>query len=345
MLLFAFGFSPRLLTLFQSYLFSRKQFVEYRGYKSNVFYPTSGVPQGSNLGPLLFLIFINDVVNCLHCETLLFADDMKLFYRIDSYDDCMMMQDDLCSLNSWCLTNRLILNIAKCKVMTYTRKHTAIAYEYSICNTVLDRVNSVKDLGITFDRKLNFIEQVNGMIANAYRSYGFIYRNCKDFTNVKCLLLLYFSFVRSKLEYGAIVWYPIYNIHSSNIERVQRKFLKYIMFVSDGVYPERGYCYNVMLERFNLMSLESRRFVHSIKFLYNVLQDKIDCIWIVNRINFNIPRITSRYKMTFYIDKARSNMMYRSPISIMCNNFNLICASCDINFSSFSDILGIIRNM
>lgn len=86
------GFSSKLILLMRSYLFGRNQHVEYLNIKSRQFSPTSGVPQGSNLGPLLFLIFINDLTETISCEKLLFADDMKIFYTINSINDCISLQ-------------------------------------------------------------------------------------------------------------------------------------------------------------------------------------------------------------------------------------------------------------
>lgn len=336
------GFSATLCTLFKSYLECRQHFVKYSGVASKTYISTSGIAQGSNLGPILFLVFINDIVNSIQCETLLYADDLKIFTKINSKTDCYRLQNDLLAIDEWCHRNRLRMNVNKCKVVTFTRKQHVIEVDYVLQGSVLERCSIVKDLGITFDSTLTFSHHVKQMVSAAYRTYGFIYRNCRDFSNVNCLLLLYNSHIRTRLEYGAMIWYPIYQIHINTVESVQRRCLKFLMFVSDRVYPERGYDYSLMLSRFNVESLQLRRKMISIKFLFNLLHNKIDCSMLLDRLYFNVPRITARHEQTFFISTPRTNILFRSPIYIMCSNYNSICDSVDLNIDSLPHILSYI---
>jgi hypothetical protein len=121
----------------------------YKAYK--------GVPQGSVLGPLFFSISINDIVNGLSSLKLLFADDFKLYREISTISDCVLLQDDLLKLSRWCHENKFVLNLNKCTVMSITHKINIIEFEYRINNVKLARVQSVVDLGITFDNKLSFV--------------------------------------------------------------------------------------------------------------------------------------------------------------------------------------------
>lgn len=218
--------SHELIMLFKSYLFNRQQFVEYMGHRSNVFIPSSGVPQGSNLGPLLFIIFINDIVNAIKSCVHIYADDMKVYRSILSTEDCQKLQADIESIVLWCHNNKLNLNIDKCKVMTYTNKSNSIEYTYKINETNINRCNKFKDLGILFDAQLNFCKHVELMVTKAFRTLGFIIRSCRDFSNLDSIKILYYAYVRSTLEYGSIIWIPIYQVHIDQIESVQRRFLK-----------------------------------------------------------------------------------------------------------------------
>lgn len=335
-----FGFSLHLTQFFESYLGNRQQFVFYNGYKSTVYTATSGVPQGSNLGPLLFLLFINDLCTELECESLMFADDLKLFKKVSSELDCIMLQNDLNTIHNWCNVNQLALNASKCKIVSYTRKHNSIQYPYKIDGIDLERLKVIKDLGITFDSELTFVSHINIKIAEATKLLGFIIRNCKDFSNIKALQILYCSFVRSKLEYGSIIWNPYYLVHKTALEGVQRKFLKFLAFKATGAYPERGINHNILLNNYNMESLEMRRYCCLITFLYKLLHNQIDCSAILYQINFHIPRLHSRQNPTFYCRQAKTNVMLKSPVRLMCESFNKLCHNCDIYFCKLEELLG-----
>ena len=209
----ALGFSAELLALLKFYLLGRQQYVRYRNYTSSTFSPSSGVPQGSNLGPLLFLLFINDLPEVVTCESLLFADDYKLYAEIKWTEDGEALQENLDAVLRWCNLNRLSLNVSKCNVVTYSRKKQTINYPYNINSVNINRLECIKDLGILFDNQFTFVGHIQDMVKKAFRTYGFIYRNCRDFSDIRTLFLLFFSLVRSRLEYGAIIWFPIYKIH------------------------------------------------------------------------------------------------------------------------------------
>src|SRR5699024_5497763 len=104
------GFCNNLVTLFKSILTGRKQYVTYNGYRSFLYECSSGVVQGSNLGPTLFLIFINDLVQHIshNCKIFMYADDVKLATIIDNMDDCIDLQNDINSFVNWCTSNFML---------------------------------------------------------------------------------------------------------------------------------------------------------------------------------------------------------------------------------------------
>ena len=216
----SFGLCDRLLDLMKSYLFGRTQFVICKGFKSVEINTTSGVPQGSVLGPLLFILFINDITSSLESRCLLYADDLKIFRVIRCIDDCLTLQNDLHRLLVWCLENGLLLNIGKCGVMTFSLKHILLLFDYMIDDVVLQRFDVVKDLGVIFDKKLSFNNHVETMIMSASKSLGFVLRNGRNFRNSETLSTLYFAFVRTKLEYACNIWAPGYMIYVNMIEKV-----------------------------------------------------------------------------------------------------------------------------
>ena len=130
--------------------------------------------------------------------------------------------------------------------------------------------------------------------------FGFIYRNCSEFSNVQSLLTLYYSFIRSRLEYAAVIWFPIYSTYIQLLESVQRKFLKFVVFLVDGIYPPRGYNHGVLLSRFNCNLLSTRRVISSVKLLHSLISNITDCTYLFNKIVFLVPRLNARSCRTFY---------------------------------------------
>jgi hypothetical protein len=195
---------------------------------------------------------------------------------------------------------------------------------------LLSRKESVDDLGILFDKGLSFVDHINSITSTAFKNLGYIYRNCKSFRDIACWKLLFFAFVRSKLEYGSLIWYPIYKVHINRVESVQRRFLKFLIFLEEGNYPIQGIDQAVLLQRFNMYSLGVRRIVASVKFLHDLLHNCLDCPPLLDYINFYVPRISSRSFVPFYCDKARTNIYIKSSIYLMCKNANDYCADCDL---------------
>ena len=338
----AYGFSVQMVLFFQAYLSKRELRVRYRNFYSKPFYPTSGVPQGSNLGPLLFLIYINDMVDEISCKKLLFADDLKLFYEIKNEEDCVILQNNINYISDMCAKNRLTLNKDKCYVVTYTKKHNQLTFPYEVSGKCLARKDSIRDLGVIFDSKFTFVEHIYDIIEKAIKMYGFVYRSCRDFTNIKALNNLYYTLIRSRLEYGSIIWYPLYDSHIINIESVQRKYLKFLSYCLDGHYPERGSDHRNLLQRFGFRTLEVRRKVALVKFLYKLLHNKIDCPELLHYINFLVPRCNARKSLTFYSSHVRTNVLLKSPIMLMTGVCNSVSQDCDVYADSFTRILKVI---
>ena len=125
----AFGLCNRLMTLFKSFLSNRSQFVEYNGYRSLKYFSFSGVTQGSNLGPILFIIYFNDALSQLNCPIFAYADDLKTANWVNSIEDCILLQSDLDIFGAWCDQNRQKINQSKCKVVTFSRATSTIHYD------------------------------------------------------------------------------------------------------------------------------------------------------------------------------------------------------------------------
>ena len=187
------------------------------GEESGVAPVTSGVPQGTVLGPALFLVYINDLPEGLKCTPRLFADDSLLYRVIESYSDCDLVQQDLQTLEKWEQDWSMEFAEDKCKVLRVTRKlkRNQIIKPYEIHNYVLESVNSAKYLGVTLDTKLNFSEHIQDITKKANNTRQFLQRTlsgCDRTTKSHC----YKTYVRPILEYGSCAWDP----HKGNQKQV-----------------------------------------------------------------------------------------------------------------------------
>lgn len=237
------------------------------------------------MGPLLFTLYINDIGGVLkHAEHLLYADDTKIFRIITDVQACLLLQQDLCALTEYCKVNQLFLNASKCSVITYTRKIKPLVFPYTLHYSELPRVNTIRDLGILMDSNLTYNSHIDSIVNRAFRNLGFINRVSKPFQSINTIKILYYSFIRSILEFASVVWSPCYHIHIKRIEQVQEKFLKSLSFKFH--YPCTSY--DSRLKHFNLTPLSLRRKLMDLTFLYKILNGKIICPSLLCRIPFTV---------------------------------------------------------
>lgn len=333
------GLSYNLVQFFCSYLKNRKQFVVFNGAKSHEFDVLSGVPQGSNLGPLLFLIFINNICVCIrNSNFLLFADDLKIFRVIKQLSDADELQDDLNSLYDWTVENQLYFNINKCQFMSFTKKKTSINYSYTINDTNLKKVNEVKDLGVFFCPDLSFGSHIKMISKKAFQNLGFVIRNSFELNNPDVISKLYFSYTRSILEYNALVWDPSAKNLKSILEKVQNKFLRYLYWKINRLYPFDK-SQKMLLNELQFNSLEHRRKKQSLIYLHRLINGQTDNAWLLERVLFYVPAVRSRQKRIFFVPRVNTVQHSNCPLHRICKSYNNFSNQLDIfstSISSFS---------
>ena len=223
-----FGIVGNNLSWFRSYLSDRFQRVVISGIESDWAPVTSGVPQGSILGPSLFLMFVNDIPPSLSsCESLMFADDLKIFKRISSVNDCVDLQFALNCLFSWCSKWKMTLNTEKCFYVNFSFKRAHnIEFDYMIDNCILQPVKHIKDLGVHFSYNMCFSLHIASIVKKSFRMLGFVRRVLKPFKDVNVLKIMYNSYVRANLDYCSSVWSPQSKYLIDKIERVQKVFVE-----------------------------------------------------------------------------------------------------------------------
>lgn len=150
--------------------------VKINGNLSNPYLMKTGVPAGSILGPILFLIYINDLPSVIsnYCLVLLFADDCKLIMRVRTIEDAIKFQAEIDKLNNWCISNKLAVNKDKCVILTLSRTDNKIVKHYHMNDAPLKRVDSYRDLGIIVDEKLSFKNHMESLVAACNSTMGFI---------------------------------------------------------------------------------------------------------------------------------------------------------------------------
>ena len=245
----AHGIDGKVLHWIRAWLSNRQQRVTINGSKSEWGLVTSGVPQGSVLGPLLFLIYINDLDSGISSDISKFADDTKLGRIIGSQSDVNILQGDLDKLNEWAVRWQMEFNIDKCSVMNVGRKNPG--NRYTISNVSLKRSEGEKDLGVRVSPDLRPRKQCIEARNRANRVLGFITRSVKS-RSAEVILKLYLALVRPHLDYAVQFWSPYYRMDIVLLEKVQRRMTKMIQGM-------RNFSYERRLKLLKLHSLERRR--------------------------------------------------------------------------------------
>ena len=181
------------------------------------------MPQGSVLGPVLFLIFINNLPDNIRPSVPLFADDCVLYRTIHSLKDCLTLQEDLTSLGQWEADWQMKFNVAKYHSMSVTRHqhHKQILFDYTLHNQTLENVQSAKYLGITITDNMDCGQHVSEISSKATKTLGFLCRNLA-FAPMSTKKIAYKTLVWPKLEYAAPIWSLHSKLQFNQIEKVQR---------------------------------------------------------------------------------------------------------------------------
>ena len=247
------GVRGKLLAWIRDFLSERTQQVVLEGKRSCTSDVTSGVPQGTVLGPLLFLVFINDLPDAVTSSIRLFADDALLYRRIKSNEDVYALQDDLNHLQAWEKDWQMAFNPDKCEVLRVTNKKKIIEAQYTIHGSALCTVDEAKYLGVTIQRNLNWKPHVNNICKKANSTRGFLQRNLRK-CPARIKELAYNTYVRPTLEFSSTVWDPHTKDLVNQLEMVQRRAARFVK--SD--YDQR-HSVTEMLRELDWKMLQERR--------------------------------------------------------------------------------------
>ena len=265
------GFDANVCEWFKNYLENRSQTVLVNNRLSDPMSITTGVPQGSIIGPLAFLLYINDISDVFeHCQVLLYADDTVLLNsNFDLGIASSELQRDLTSMNKWCAQNKLTINTRKTKVMCFGSKNQLKKIhkpDILLNGSRLSYVDSFKYLGITLDPQLNYDLYLSNVLQKVtYKSY--ILRKIRRFIDVGASLQIYKSMILPYIEYGDFLYHTASKKKLNKLQTIQNQNLKLCL----NLNPRNNNTETHRLAGLNL--LEDRRNTHLLNFMYKKSRD------------------------------------------------------------------------
>ena len=269
----SYGVTYELLYWIQSFLAGRVQRVVIDGVLSDPIAVLSGVVQGSVLGPLIFILFIDDIVDCFVHDGMnptslsIFADDLKLYCAYELQHENSSLINTVSNIEARSTTWQLRINPDKSTLLQFGRA-SYDRHQYVICNKPIIPSNRVRDLGILYDSKLCFNDYIDEIVTRAFQRVNLM---CRAFIsgNVLILTRAYITYVRPILEYCTYIWSPFQIYLIEKIERVQRYFSRRVLRQTKLNYHDR-------LHVLNLESLELRRIECDLKLCYKIVKGLCD---------------------------------------------------------------------
>ena len=264
-----YGITGQTCGSIQAFLSNRTQCVVVDGASSQWCPVESGVPQGTVLGPLLFLLFINDPPNFVSSQVRLFADDCLIYRTISSIEDQLKLQADPNSLEDWASTWGVSFNPSKCTLMSISRSSSPFIFFYSLCDVILQQVDEAKYLGILLRSDLMWSKHIQHLVSKANSTMGLLRRNLTTHS-AKLREQAFISLVHSCLEYCCAIWDPHLAKDSDNLEAVQRRAA---CFVTQDY--SRDTSVTQLLKDLHWLQLKDRRRDICLSLMYRIVTGKV----------------------------------------------------------------------
>ena len=255
------GIQGKILNWIREFLTDRRQRVSVRGSFSSWLPVVSGVPQGSVLGPVLFLFYINDLVDGLECPILLFADDAKIYKEIRTPADVEALTRDMKRIQEWSEKWLLSFNEDKCATM-HIGLHNQ-KQDYILNNKAIKKSDCEKDLGVLVSNDLKLAKHVAAVAFKANRVVGIIKKNF-EFLDKETIVSLHLTLVRPILEYAVQSWCPFLVKDVEELEKVQHRITKLVPGLENLSYEER-------CKELGLPTLKERRLRGDLIEVYKIL--------------------------------------------------------------------------
>ena len=292
----AYGIEGKLFNWIEQFLCGRTQTVVVDGKKSKSLPVISGVPQGTVLGPILFLLYVNDMEHNIKSSKMnSFADDTRISKKISTLQDCDLLQQDLEYVIEWSKKNNMQLHEDKFEFLCYRTPAAkslaeALPFMADVTNyttpggTTLERSPLVRDLGVNMSEELSWSPHINIMVDKARQISSWVLGVFKD-RSKPVMVQLYKSLVRSRVEYCCPLWNPTRIADIQSIEDIQRQFTRRILGLRDTNYWDR-------LKELKLSSLQRRRERYMIIHVWKILQGV--CPNDINMVFKDNPRLGTK---------------------------------------------------
>ena len=300
---YQYNIDGSLLRFFVSYLKDRQQRVVIGSKVSAACPVNSGVPQGSIVGPTLFILFLNDITDGLSPGTdiTMYADDTKLWRRINIKDDHWILQRDINHLLNWANRNSMIFHPSKSHVLSIYRGHKIISstqFVYSMNETPISYTTVEKDLDVLINSKLDWTEHCNAIYSKANQRLGLLKRTCHFTKNISKRRAFYLSQVRSHFEHCTIVWRPSAQTMVEKLESIQKRAVKWIL--NDNYISFRDdTTYHLACKKLNILPIAYRFDFKDCLFLHSVFHNLNNGI---TRLPFYLGKFTGNRLRTSHLD-------------------------------------------
>ena len=296
---------------FKSYLSSRKQYVSIENFSSNLADVVNGVPQGSILGPILFLLFINDLCTLSSkIKCILFADDTNLFYSSNNLKDCTdLLNQELNIYSSWFTSNKLKINYTKCSYMIFGPKiltNSITDLPIKLNNTLISRTEKTKFLGLIITENFSWNEHLNYLSLKVNKLIG-LFHKIKNKLPYSTLISLYYTFIYPNLTYGITLWGNSPKSHLNNIILSQKRAVRLICNLKLFESTQASFSKLKIMKIKIIYIYFTSIFVF--KFIQNLLPISFKNFYIFSN---SVQTTSTRHTTTFYTYKTRLKLISMS---------------------------------